>query len=229
MKEFLRYILIICMSFAFLPIVIGSLRELGAPFIMIADFIEAYARIIWYITAFFGGSSGLMLLILKLKERKANLVVEKAADRDDFWDEASIKNSCRLAFYSMFDAISSGELQQIEMFVTPEFCSEITSMIAAPLVTQREIVNPIDITETKIVASKDCIENSMDEVTVFLKGDFVRPADGTGLLATTFEVKKMPFQILCAMKRQNNQWKLNEIDDQVNLLDLFRTSSKYEH
>ena len=148
MKKFLRYILVISMTFAFLPIAIGSLRDLGPPFIMVAGFIEMYAQFIWVITAFFGGTSGVMLIVLQLKERKANLVFVKATARDDFWDETNIKNRCRLAFYSVFDAISAGDLTQIESFVTPEFCREITSIIVEPILTQNEIINPVDITDT---------------------------------------------------------------------------------
>lgn len=229
MKKFLRYILVISMTFAFLPIAIGSLRDLGSPFIIIADFLQTYAQLIWVITAFSGGTSGIMLIILQLKEQKANIIVAKAAVRDEFWNEADIKNRCRLVFYSVFDAISNGDITQIESFVTTKFCREIMSTMAEWTAVSKEIINPVDIKDTKIVASTDRIENNLDEVTVCLIGDFVRPADGTDLLATNFEVEKMRFQILCTLKRQDQQWKLDEIDDYVTLFDLLiRTRSHYE-
>lgn len=229
MKNFLKYMLIVCMSFAFLPILIGTLKDLGSPFDGIADFVGGYIQAIWFVTGFCGGTSGVMLLILQLKERKADLVIAKASERDSFWDEAYIKNRCRLIFYSLFDAISAGDLTKMEPFVTPEFSRDFSSFVPRNIIQRNEIINPVDITDTCIVAGTDRIDDHLDEVMVSLTGNIVRPVDGQSVEAINFEVDKIPFQILLTLRRRDHNWLLNRLDNHVSLLDLLmHTRSKYE-
>lgn len=217
------------MSFAFLPILIGTLKDLGSPFTGIADFVGEYVQIVWIVTGVCGGTSGVMLLILHSKERKANLVIAKAAVRDCFWDEVYIKNRCRLIFYSLFDAISARDFKKIKPFVTPEFYSEISSLVPENTIQSNEIVNPVDITDTSIVAGTDRTDDHLDEVTICLTGNFVRPADRSSAEAINFEVEKVAFQILFTLRRREQDWILSKLNDHVSLFDLLlRTRSKYE-
>jgi hypothetical protein len=217
------------MSFAFLPLLIGTLKDLGSPFDSIADFVGGYIQTIWIVAGACGGTSGVVLLILHLKERKADLVIAQAAARDSFWDEEHIKNRSRLIFYSLFDAISAGDLSKIEAFVTPGFSREYTSFVPENIIQRNEIVNPVDITDTCIVAGIDKIDDHLDEVTVCLTGNFIRPSNEHSVEAINFEVDKIPFQILLTLKRQGQDWLLNKLNNHVNLFDLFlRTRSKYE-
>jgi hypothetical protein len=230
MKSFLKYMLIVCVSFALLPLLIGTLKDLGPPFTGIADFVGEYIQTIWIITAVCGGTSGVMLGILHIKEREADLVIAKAAARDSFWDEAYIKNRSRLIFYSLFDAISARDFAKIESFVTPEFSHEISSLVPKNTISQNEIINPVDITGTNIVAGTDCIDDHLDEVTVCLTGNFVQAADGKVAESVNFEVEKIPFQILLTLRRQSQDWVLHKLNDHISLFDLLlHTPSKYEH
>lgn len=230
MKKYLKSIFVVCMSFAFFPVLLGTLSDLGAPFDSIAVFVSGYIRIIWIVTGFCGGTSGVMLFILHLKERKANSVIGKASLRDNIWDEVYIKNRSRLIFYSLFDAISAEELSKIEPFVTPGFFREFGSFVPENIIHTSEIINLVDIADTIIVTSIDRINDHLDEVAVSLTGNFVRPADGDSIQAVSFEVDKIPFQILLTLKRQDQDWVLSKLNNHVSLSDLLmQNSSKYEY
>jgi len=75
----------------------------------------------------------------------------------------------------------------------------------------------------------DCTDDHLDEVTVSLTGNFVRPANGRSVEAIDFEVDRIPFQILHMLRPNGWDWMLNKLDDHVSLFDLLMyTRSKYE-
>ena len=78
--------------------------------------------------------------------------------------------------------------------LTARFYEELQKSIPGTDTAVNDLVNPVDIIDTRILASKDSKEDLSDKVSVCVTGFFIRPADGTGETAVTFAVEKGNFK-----------------------------------
>jgi hypothetical protein len=211
-----------------MPLLAHHLGEDNPVFILIVNILQLYQPIILSISAVFGGVTGLILTILMVKEHRAISVIRKANDRDSFWSEGEIKKHCRLLFYTLYDCMLMQTFSGMKPFVTHHFYEWLLSQ--KPDVAEgNDILNPVEIIDTRILAGKDRLADVEDEVSVCLDGYFIRPVYGTASSSYNFPVEKKEFRIICHFLRQGQHWKLNHVHDSVTLLDLLATKSYFEH
>jgi hypothetical protein len=221
--KYLRTTFFVSIGFFLIPMLVFLLSNAGPEFQPLVSFFDTYDKLNYIITAisgFFGGTSGILLIILQNKERKTSSVIQNAQEMDNFWSEQQIKISSRAIFYSLHDCFLKGNYADVKRFVTPEFYQELVKHNSGDSQIGSELINPVDITETKIIAANDYPSDCNDSVSVLFSGYFIRPEEGVNSEVSSFPVTKKAFKIICNFKRLDQSWKLDSVDDTAALFDI---------
>lgn len=189
----------------------------------IIDFLIAIRPIIISIGGLVGGVSGLLLIVVNNKERRALNVIREAAKNDIDWDAEGLRQFCRLCFYKLHYAWCKNDRGSLTAFVTNDFLNEMSYWDQPPPEFQNDLVNTVEITDTNIISGMDRIDNTKDKYGVLLQGNYIYPINNW-----RDAVGKMPFKVICYFTRVNGHWKLFGVDDEVNLIKILSSNSVME-
>jgi len=163
-------------------------------------------------------SGGVYLTIL-LKEKRSETILTEAGEIDPIWDEDSLKNQTRAAFYKVQGALRHHEIEPLRDYATPEFISWFQQVLS----DKREsniAATDIDITETRIICCADFLNNDKDRFVGYIRGNLVEDQNNEDSL-------KKEFSEMYHFVRARSGWLLNKIDG-TNFWNLLSFSSKYQ-
>lgn len=227
MKKNLNYILGMSVSLivgmVVMPWILFQLQDNFPWSRPIIDFLIAIRPFIISISGLVGGVSGLLLIVVNNKERRALSVITEAAKSDVDWDADGLRRFCRLCFYKLHYAWCKDDRQSLTALVTDDFLNEMSYWNQPPLEFQNDLINTIEITDTNIISGVDSIDNRQDQYAVLLQGNYIYPVYPDSNLTDT--VEKMPFKIICNFTRINGSWKLCGVDDAVNIIKILLSKS----
>jgi hypothetical protein len=227
MKKYLYSVFVFSFFLFVIPYLLHSLANEEPVLVETANFLNTYNSVINYVSIALGTSSGLFLSLLLFKERKTAAIIEKAVKRDAAWDLYYLKNRARLAFYQFYDALIERDFSVVPNFLTQSFYKEFFQENLVPGVTNYEVVNPIEITDTHIIGVEDRLDNTCDSYSAYISGYIICPRDYSSI-SNELIVDKTSFKVICSFLREKDEWKLNDINDKVNLLKLLTQKLVYE-
>lgn len=104
--------------------------------------------------------SSVIAVIIIYKSNNAERLLKKAAARDMIWNEEGLKIQTRSVFYKVLTAWNNQDASLIKEYVTEEYFQSFK----ARLTTKNEakipnILNNIDISETRIICCQDFVNN----------------------------------------------------------------------
>ncbi len=227
MKKFLYSVFVFSFFLFVLPYLLHSLSNEDPLFVDTANFLNTYNSVINYFSIALGTSSGVFLSLLLYKERKTAAIINKALEKDPVWDIHQLKNTARLAFYQFYDALVERDLSVVPNFLTPYFYKEFFQENHVPGVSNYDVVNPIEITDTNIIGIEDRLDNTCDSYCAYISGNIICPRDRSSI-SDNLIVDKTSFKVICYFLRDKDQWKLNDIDDKVHLFSLLTQRLVFE-
>ena len=161
--------------------------------------------------------SALVLATVLYKELRAKKILRKAVVRDGIWDENELKVTARGMFYKIQYALAEFDMTNLKDYLTTEFLLMFTSEVQKLRATNRKIeVDSIDITETRIVCSRDFLNNDKDRFVAYIKGNL------------TLDSKSKGFEEMYHFIRNDNDWLLNKINGYIRLIDILFEESFIE-
>lgn len=183
--------------------------------------------------------SGIIGLIIIYKSKNADRTLQKAELRDQTWDEDRLKYTTRFIFYKIMNAWNSGNISVIEDFVTAEYLRSFRDKLAqktdGPI---DDIINSVDILETRIISCQDYLNNKEDKFVGYIKwkfsdelvntDDLIRPNRSAKITWYQGDDEKEYFQEVYYFIRVSNDWMLNETDDKIGFWKLLRQKNYYQ-
>lgn len=189
--------------------------------------------------------SGIFLLLIYNKEKKAKDTLIKAVNKDAIWDVDSLTYHTRMIFYKVQSAWNNNDPGQLHDYFTPEFLEWFTEQLDAKTKEEQQDQSiTFDITETNIICCQDFLNNSKDNFAAYIKGNLIKAGDaediandgsftdnngGTWTISTgNTEKPDNEFSEIYHFNRFQNDWLLNKIDFKISIWSLLSTSNKFE-
>ncbi|HSN10023.1 MAG TPA: hypothetical protein VLS85_13375 [Hanamia sp.] len=178
--------------------------------------------------------SGVIGLVIIYKSNNADRILQKADQRDQIWDEDHLKYTTRFVFYKMMNAWNTGDLSVIKDYVTAEYLSSFQKKLSGKTgATVNNIINSIDIVETRIICCQDFLNNSQDKFVGYIKWKFItEESEINNMSLETFPNEKTDekdvFQESYHFKRVSNDWLLYDTDDNIGLWKLLLQKNYYQ-
>lgn len=181
--------------------------------------------------------SGVIAIIIIYKSKNADRLLQKAAARDAIWNEDSLKVQTRAVFYKVLTAWNTEDVSLIKECVTEDYFQFFKKRLTTKTeVSVANIVNRIDISETRIICCQDFLNNEADKFVGYLTWNFSRDnsedddSEGSVIIASDNRRNDDPekFSEMYHFIRIRNDWFLYKSDDNVGLLNLLSEKSIYE-
>jgi hypothetical protein len=227
MKKYLLSVFTFCFFVIILPSLLHIVADEDPVLVALANFLNTYSGVINNASILLGASSGLFLSLLLYKERKTAAIIKKAVKKDPAWDIYQLKNNARLSFYQFYDALIERDLSVVPNFLTESFYKEFFQENHITGVTNYDVVNPIEITNTNIIGVQDRLDNTCDSYSAYISGNIICPRDHSSI-SDHLIVDKTSFKVICYFLRDKDEWKLNDINDKVHLFNLLTQKLVFE-
>ncbi|MGN6341288.1 MAG: TIM44-like domain-containing protein [Ginsengibacter sp.] len=171
--------------------------------------------------------SSVIAVIIIYKSNNAERLLKKAAARDMIWNEEGLKIQTRSVFYKVLTAWNNQDASLIKEYVTEEYFQSFK----ARLTTKNEakvpnILNNIDISETRIICCQDFVNNEEDKFVGYISWNFSTEnneednSDGLG--------NPNKFSEIYHFVRLADNWLLSKTDDKFGFRNLLTEKSIYE-
>jgi hypothetical protein len=226
MKQYLSYALGLCVTVALVPALVELLHRCYPAFSPLADNLSAFYHFFYMLGGLGGGFSGILLTVLLYKERQAAKAIQKAAATDSVWQRSDLHLQSRSALYHVFHAWSLQDFSLLVDVATDDFLKEMAAWGQPPSCLDPHLVNSVEVTETKIVACDDYLDDEKDSYTSLISGFFLSPKNQQAV--GYVEVDKTPFKLTCTFIRVDSGWRLNEMNDHITLGSMLALSSTSE-
>jgi predicted lipid-binding transport protein (Tim44 family) len=180
--------------------------------------------------------SGAIAVIIIYKSKNAERLLQNAAARDAIWNEDSLKVQTRSVFYKVLTAWTNEDASLIKECVTDEYFQFFKIRLATKNEAKvTNIVNSIDISETRIICCQDFVNNEEDKFVGYISWNFSNndneeedsegPAVHWGNKRDNDPTK---FSEIYHFVRVANDWLLNKSDDKLGFRNLLTEKSIYE-
>src|SRR6185437_5906871 len=117
--------------------------------------------------------SGVIAVIIIYKSKKADRLLQKAAARDGIWDEENLKVQTRAVFYKVLTAWNNEDASLMKEYVTDDYFQFFKKRLATKTEAKvTDILNSIDISETRIICCQDFLNNEKDRFVGYLTWNF---------------------------------------------------------
>lgn len=181
--------------------------------------------------------SGVIVIIVFYKSKNADRLLQKAVARDPIWDEDSLKVQMRAVFYKVLTAWNNEDASSIKEYVTEDYFQSFKKRLTTKTeVSFADILNRIDISETRIICCQDFLNNEEDKfvgyVTWNFSSDNNNDDDSEGSVIINGDNGRnddpKTFSEMYHFIRIGNDWLLNKSDDNVGFWNLVTEKSIYE-
>ena len=182
--------------------------------------------------------SGVIMLIIIYKSKNADRLLQKAAARDEIWDEESLKIQIRSVFYKVLTAWNNEDISLLKEYVTDDYLQFFKKRLTTKTETRvTDILNNIDISETRIICCQDFLNNGDDKFVGYLTWNFSsdndeEDDDSEGSVEINFGSKQndvpVKFSEMYHFVRVTNNWLLDKSNDKVGFWNLLIEKSIYE-
>ena len=182
--------------------------------------------------------SGVIAIIIIYKSKKADRLLQKAAARDGIWDEENLKVQTRAVFYKVLTAWNNEDASLMKEYVTDDYLQFFKKRLATKTEAKvTDILNSIDISETRIICCQDFLNNEKDRFVGYLTWNFSNDNNEEGddsersvSIEWGNRQNDVPAQFseMYHFIRDGNDWLLNKSDDNVGFWNLLTERSIYE-
>lgn len=186
--------------------------------------------------------SGLLLLLINDKERKAKIVLNEAVGKDAIWDIDNLTYHTRMVFYKVQSAWNNNDVTVLQDYFTAEFTGWFIEQLKSKRADDDNI--NFDITDTNIICCQDFLNNDKDRYEGYIQGNIIdgndRNASGSDDTLTDEQGEQwristgnedpvpQQFSEVYHFIRSKNDWLLNKIDFKISIWDLLRERNKFE-
>ena len=182
--------------------------------------------------------SGVIAIIIIYKSKNADRLLQKAAARDAVWNEENLKVQTRAVFYKVLTAWNNEDASLVEEYVTDDYLQFFKKRLATKTEANvTDILNSIDISETRIICCQDFLNNEKDKFVGYLTWNFSNDnneedddSEGSVSIEWGSRQNDIPeqFSEMYHFIRHRNDWLLNKSDDNVGFWNLLTERSIYE-
>ena len=117
--------------------------------------------------------SGVIAIIIIYKSKNADRLLQKAAARDAIWNEENLKVQTRAVFYKVLIAWNNEDASLVKEYVTDDYLQFFKKRLATKTEANvTDILNSIDISETRIICCQDFLNNEKDKFVGYLTWNF---------------------------------------------------------
>lgn len=166
--------------------------------------------------------------LLYLKVEKSKNVVRRISAQDSFWNYAEMRQHARTVFFKMQAAWRKRDIDMVHDIITPrlygDYKVQLESMIQAG---QINILSGINIQKVRIIGCEDYRDDKFDRYVAYISGEMLDyTIDEKTKTIVQNEAKKVGrFVDTYHFVRNNDQWILDYIDNDVTLFDIVRTQN----
>lgn len=166
--------------------------------------------------------------LLYLKVEKSKNVVRRISAQDSFWNYAEMRQHARTVFFKMQAAWRKRDIDMVHDIITPrlygDYKVQLESMIQAG---QINILSGINIQKVRIIGCEDYRDDKFDRYVAYISGEMLDyTIDEKTKTIVQNEAKKVGrFVDTYHFVRNNDQWILDYIDNDVTLFDIVRTKN----
>lgn len=166
--------------------------------------------------------------LLYLKVEKSKNVVRRIAAQDSFWNYAEMRQHARTVFFKMQAAWRKRDIDMVHDIITPrlygDYKVQLENMIRAG---QINILSGINIQKVRIIGCEDYRDDKFDRYVAYISGEMLDyTIDEKTKTIVQNEAKKVGrFVDTYHFVRNNDQWILDYIDNDVTLFDIVRTKN----
>lgn len=166
--------------------------------------------------------------LLYLKVEKSKNVVRRISAQDSFWNYAEMRQHARTVFFKMQAAWRKRDIDMVHDIITPRLYSDykvqLENMIRAG---QINILSGIYIQKVRIIGCEDYRDDKFDRYVAYISGEMLDyTIDEKTKTIVQNEAKKVGrFVDTYHFVRNNDQWILDYIDNDVTLFDIVRTQN----
>lgn len=166
--------------------------------------------------------------LLYLKVEKSKNVVRRISAQDSFWNYAEMRQHARTVFFKMQAAWRKRDIDMVHDIITPrlygDYKVQLENMIRAG---QINILSGINIQKVRIIGCEDYRDDKFDRYVAYISGEMLDyTIDEKTKTIVQNEAKKVGrFVDTYHFVRNNDQWILDYIDNDVTLFDIVRTQN----
>lgn len=166
--------------------------------------------------------------LLYLKVEKSKNVVRRISAQDSFWNYAEMRQHARTVFFKMQAAWRKRDIDMVHDIITPrlygDYKVQLENMIQAG---QINILSGINIQKVRIIGCEDYRDDKFDRYVAYISGEMLDyTIDEKTKTIVQNEAKKVGrFVDTYHFVRNNDQWILDYIDNDVTLFDIVRTQN----
>jgi len=154
------------------------------------------------------------------KNKKAKKVISQIHNEDTFWDYDKMIDFTNDTFLRMQHAWMERNMDLVKDIVTERLYLDYQKKLNWQKVKhEQNIIEDITIKKTEIIGFEDRLGKDNDSFTVYIKGRLLdyTISDKTQKIYTNKDKSKTAFVDLYYFVRQNDQWYLDKIDNDVTL------------
>ena len=241
-KNLLWIIISVSVSILLLPTLIGifGLHNEIIQFIM-ANGDDIYAVIVLSSSIL----SGILILLISDREKKAKATLAMALKKDAIWDIDSLTYHTRMIFYKVHNAWNNNDPTGLQDYFTLEFLEWFKEILANKTEDAQQDKNLIfNITGTNIICCQDFLNNDKDKFVGYIQGNLIEAGDpeetaddgtftdnngGTWKFSTNGgETGDKEFSEVYHFCRSQDDWLLNKIDFRISIWNLLSETNKFE-
>jgi len=155
-------------------------------------------------------------------------VLKKSSKEDKIWDVDLLKSNTRESFIKLNKAIENKDLVILQEILTKNFFIEKKNQIDEMIKNSEKIIyKSTDIRVLEIIGCEDYKDNTYDMYIAFIEGYLLKykVSELSGEIISNKERLSYEFSKTLHFIRDQNRWKLNFIDEKVNILDIYKTKN----
>jgi hypothetical protein len=167
-------------------------------------------------------------VILYIKTSDSNLILNWAYKKDKIWDSKRMNALSKSIFLKMQQAWMNRDIDSVKKFISLDLYNDYKEQLELmKLNKEKNILESIYIINVKIISCEDFNDNTKDSFIAFITGvitDYTIREDTEEIIKNK-KKEREDFTDTYHFIRQDGQWILNYIDNDVTLLDLIRVTN----
>lgn len=165
------------------------------------------------------------------KSNISKKIITKSIALDTIWNVAALKSYTQQTFLKIQNAWENKDLKPLLDILTPDlydkFSVRLKNLIEKD---EKNYLRSIEFTIFEIIGCEDRKDNSKDRYIAYIEGRLLNytTLESTGQIIKNSRKEKSDFSCTYHFVRIENEWKLEQINDSVNRLDILKTKTVIE-
>jgi hypothetical protein len=171
-------------------------------------------------------------VILFVKQRQSQKVLERCSTSDLLWDMNEMKDVASNIFFMMQDAWMSRNLVTVKELITPRLYDDYKIQLDLMLKNREQnILSNIHISKIHIIGCEDYLNDSQDSFVAYIKGSILDYTinEKSGEIIKNSKKENERFADTYHFIRKDDMWLLNQIDNDISIFEVLKTKNFHEN